>query len=106
MAVKIRLTRMGDKDSAFYRVVVTDSKQARDGKYIENLGTYDPKTVDKVEGIKIDADRAKYWLGVGAQPTETAHALFVKAGIVDAVPHKAKANAKPTAAKPKKSDKK
>jgi len=106
VAVKIRLTRMGDKDSAFYRVVVTDSKQARDGKYIENLGTYDPKTADKIQGIKLDVDRAKYWLGVGAQPTETAHALFVKAGIVQAQPYKAKANAKPAAPKAKKSDKK
>jgi len=106
VAVKIRLTRMGDKDNAFYRVVVTDSKQARDGKYIENLGTYDPKTVDKVQGIKLDADRAKYWLSVGATPTDTAHDLFVKAGIIEAKSTKLKTNAKPATPKPKKSEKK
>ena len=103
MAVKIRLTRMGDKDSAFYRVVVTDSRQPRDGKYIENLGTYDPSVEDKVQGIKLNAERAKYWLGTGAQPTDTAKALLVKAGIVEAAPFKAKPNAKPPKVKePKK----
>jgi len=100
VAVKIRLTRMGDKDNAFYRVVVTDSKQARDGKYIENLGTYDPKIEDKTQAIKLNADRATYWLGVGAQPTETAKALLVKAGIAKPIP--TKPSAKPSAPKPKK----
>ena len=104
MAVKIRLTRMGDKDSAFYRVVVTDSKQARDGRYIESLGTYDPKIEDKLAAIKLDADRAKYWLGVGAKPTETAQALLVKAGIVE--PKKVAPKKKPSAPKPKKTEKK
>ena len=94
---------MGDKDSAFYRVVVTDSRQPRDGKYIENLGTYDPKIEDKAKAISLNAERANYWLSVGAQPTETANALLVKAGIIEAKPFKAKPNAKPPKVKePKK----
>lgn len=80
MAVKIRLTRLGDKKSPFYRVVVTDSRKARDGAYIENLGTYNP-LVNPVE-IKINEERAKYWLGVGAEPTETARSLLVKSNIL------------------------
>ena len=80
MAVKIRLTRLGDKKSPFYMVVVTDSRKARDGAYIENLGTYNP-LVNPAE-IKINEERAKYWLGVGAQPTETARNLLVKSNIL------------------------
>ncbi len=80
MAVKIRLTRMGDKKSPFYRVVVTDSRKARDGEYIEKLGTYNP-LVTPAE-IKLDADRTKYWLSTGAQPTETARTLLVSQGLL------------------------
>ena len=80
MAVKIRLTRLGDKKSPFYRVVVTDSRKARDGEYIEKLGTFNPLT-DPAE-IKLDVERAKYWLGNGAQPTETARTILVKEGIL------------------------
>ncbi len=80
MAVKIRLTRLGDKKSPFYRVVVSDSRTARDGKVIENVGTYNP-LVNPIE-VKINGERVKYWLSQGAQPTETAKTLLVKEGII------------------------
>lgn len=79
--VKIRLTRLGDKKAPFYRVIVADSRSSRDGKFIDMLGTYNP-LVEPVE-IKIDAEKTKEWLGKGAQPTDTAKALLVKAGIIE-----------------------
>lgn len=82
MAVKIRLTRLGDKKSPFYRVVVADSRTSRDGKVIDKIGTYDPKT-DPAE-VKIDVEKAKDWLVKGAQPTETAKTILVKAGVLEA----------------------
>jgi len=82
MAVKIRLTRMGDKKSPFYRIVVADSRKARDGAYIEKLGTYNPLT-NPVE-IKLDVESTKKWLSNGAQPTETARNILVKEGILQA----------------------
>ncbi len=75
--VKIRLKRMGMKKSPFYRIVVTDSRNTRDGRFIEEIGYYNPVS-DPVE-LKVDAERAKYWLSVGAQPTDTARALLNKA---------------------------
>ena len=81
MAVKIRLTRMGDKKSPFYRVIVADSRSPRDGRFIDTIGTYNPLT-DPAE-IKIDAEKAKKWLSSGAQPTETAKSLLVKSGIIE-----------------------
>ncbi len=81
MAVKIRLTRLGDKKTPFYRVVVSDSRVARDGAYIDLIGTYDPLK-NPVE-IKLNADLAKEWIKKGAQPTDTAKALLVKAGIIE-----------------------
>jgi small subunit ribosomal protein S16 len=81
MAVKMRLTRLGDKKTPFYRVVVADSKVARDAKYIDLVGTYNPLT--NPEEIKIDAEKAKKWLANGAQPTETVKALLNKAGITE-----------------------
>ena len=80
MAVKIRLTRVGDKKSPFYRVVVADSRSPRDGKFIEVLGTYNPLT-DPAE-IKINNERAIDWIKNGAQPTETARVLLVKSGAI------------------------
>ena len=80
MAVRIRLTRLGDKKSPFYRVVVADSRRSRDGKVIEKLGTYDPLK-DPAE-VKIETERAKYWLSNGAEPTETAKTVLVKAGVI------------------------
>lgn len=81
MAVKIRLTRLGDKRSPFYRVIVADSRSPRDGRFIDLIGTYNP-LVDPAE-IKIDAEKAKKWLANGAQPTDTARALLVKSGIIE-----------------------
>ena len=77
----MRLTRMGAKKAPFYRVIVADSRSPRDGRFIEEIGYYNPLT-NPVE-IKIDAEKAKQWLGNGAQPTETVKALLKKSGIVD-----------------------
>ena len=82
MAVKMRLTRMGDKKAPFYRVVVADSRVARDAKYIDLIGTYNPLT--NPAEVKIDAEKAKTWIKNGAQPTDTVKALLVKEGIVEA----------------------
>jgi small subunit ribosomal protein S16 len=79
MAVKIRLRRMGQKKAPFYRVVVSDSRSPRDGKFIDEIGTYDP-TVEP-SAVVIDAEAAKKWLNNGAQPTETVAKLFKQAGI-------------------------
>ena len=76
--VKIRLRRMGAKKAPFYRVVVADSRFPRDGRFIEEIGTYNP-CVSPAE-IKIDAERAKEWIKTGAQPTETVRDLLKKAG--------------------------
>ncbi|PKM72463.1 MAG: 30S ribosomal protein S16 [Firmicutes bacterium HGW-Firmicutes-16] len=75
--VKIRLHRMGAKKNPFYRIVVADSHSPRDGKFIEEIGTYDPLSTPS--GIKVDSERAKYWIANGAQPTETVRALLKKA---------------------------
>lgn len=81
MAVKIRLTRMGDKKSPFYRVVVADARVARDGKYIEQIGTYNPlKTPAE---IKINNEIATKWIKNGAVPTETAKTLLQKVGVLE-----------------------
>ena len=79
MAVKIRLRRMGAKKAPFYRVVVADSRYPRDGRFIEEIGTYNPMTDPAT--INIDADAAKKWLNNGAQPTDTVKGLFKKANI-------------------------
>ena len=79
--VKMRLTRMGQKKAPFYRVVVADSRYPRDGRFIEEIGYYNPLT-DPVE-VKLDADKAKAWLAKGAQPTETVKDLLKKSGIID-----------------------
>ena len=81
MAVKIRLRRMGAKKAPFYRVVVADSRFPRDGRFIEEIGYYNP--ISNPVEIKIDADKAKTWIQNGAQPTETVKALLKKNGIVD-----------------------
>ena len=75
--VKIRLRRMGAKKSPFYRVVVADSHFPRDGRFIEEIGTYDPMA--DTDKIKVDMERAKYWIANGAQPTDTVKALLKKA---------------------------
>ena len=75
--VKIRLRRVGAKKAPFYRVVVADSHFVRDGRFIEEIGTYDPLTEPAT--IKIDMERAKYWISNGAQPTDTVRGLLKKA---------------------------
>ena len=80
MAVKIRLRRMGAKRAPFYRVVVADSRYPRDGRFIEEIGTYNPMR-DPAE-IKIDADKAKKWIANGAQPTDTVKSILKKEGIL------------------------
>ncbi len=78
--VKIRLKRMGMKKVPFYRLVVTDSRNARDGRFIEEIGYYNPLT-EPVD-LKIDDERAKYWLSNGAQPTDTVRGLLKKGGVL------------------------
>jgi len=80
MAVKIRLRRMGAKKAPFYRVIVADSRSPRDGRFIEEIGYYNPLT-DPAD-VKIDAEKATKWLKNGAQPTETVKALLKKQSII------------------------
>ena len=81
MAVKMRLRRMGMKKAPVYRVIVADSRSPRDGRFIEEIGYYNPLT--EPAEIKIDAEKAKKWIANGAQPTETVKSLLKKSGIVD-----------------------
>lgn len=81
MAVKMRLTRLGDKKYPTYRIVVVDSRKARDGEYIDKIGHYNP-TTNPAE-IVIDNDKAKDWLAKGVQPTETVRALLLNAGVIE-----------------------
>lgn len=80
MAVRIRLKRMGKKKQPFYRVVVADIRSPRDGRFIENIGTYAPG--EDPAGISIQEERALYWLDQGAAPTDTVRSLFSKTGIL------------------------
>lgn len=79
MAVKIRFKRMGAKKNPFYRVVVADSRSPRDGRFIEEIGNYNPATKE----FNVDAEAAKKWIGNGAQPSDTVRALLKKNGIID-----------------------
>ena len=81
MAVKIRLRRMGAKKNPFYRIVVADSRYPRDGRFIEEIGTYDP--LKTPADVKIDADQAKQWIANGAQPTDTVKDILKKSGVID-----------------------
>jgi small subunit ribosomal protein S16 len=81
MAVKIRLKRMGAKKTPFYRVVVADSRFPRDGRFIEEIGTYNPLT--NPAEVKIDTEAAKKWMANGAQPTDTVRALLKKSGAIE-----------------------
>ena len=78
--VKIRLRRMGAKKAPFYRIVVADSRYPRDGRFIEEIGFYNPM-VEPAE-VKVDAEKAKKWIANGAQPTDTVKALFKKHGVI------------------------
>ena len=79
--VKLRLKRMGSINKPFYRIVTLDSRKKRDGIYLESIGYYDPKTDPFT--LKVDVDRALYWLGVGAQPSDTVRSLLKKAGVME-----------------------
>ena len=81
MAVKIRLRRMGAKKAPFYRVVVADSRDPRDGRFIEEIGYYNPTTEPAT--VKIDAEAAKKWIGNGAQPTDTVRSILKNQGIIE-----------------------
>ena len=80
MAVKIRLRRVGAKKAPFYRIVVADSRYPRDGRFIEEIGYYNPMENPSV--VKVDADKAKEWIKNGAQPTDTVKVLFKKNGVL------------------------
>ena len=80
MAVKIRLRRMGAKKNPFYRIVVADSRYPRDGRFIEEIGTYDP--LKTPADVKIDADKAKQWIANGAQPTDTVKDILKQSGVI------------------------
>ena len=77
--VRIRLKRMGTNHKPFYRIVIADQRRARNGKFIETVGTYDP-TYSPAK-IEVDEERAKYWIGVGAQPSEVVRILLTKKGL-------------------------
>ena len=78
--VKIRLRRMGAKKAPFYRIVVADSRYPRDGRFIEEIGTYNPMTADAE--VKINSERAQQWIKTGAQPTDTVRDILKKAGVL------------------------
>ncbi len=79
MSVRIRLKRMGAKKRPFYRIVVADSRVPRDGRFIEEIGFYNPLTEPKT--IKVDLEKAQKWLSLGAQPSDTVKVLFTQAGL-------------------------
>ena len=78
--VKIRLRRMGQKKAPYYRIIVADSRSPRDGRFIEEIGTYNPLT--NPSELKVDAEKAQQWIKDGAQPTDTVRALLKKAGVL------------------------
>ena len=81
VAVKIRLKRMGSKRKPFYRIVVADSRSPRDGRFIEEIGTYNPLAEPAV--VNVNADRAQEWIKNGAQPTDTVRGILKKAGVLN-----------------------
>ncbi len=81
MSVKIRLKRTGAKKQPSYRIVVADSRFPRDGRFIEELGYYNPRTEPST--VKVDGEKAKKWLANGAQPTDTVRALLKKSGVIE-----------------------
>ena len=97
--VKIRLQKLGRRNRAFFRLVVTDARVKRQGTYLEKLGQYDPIVKDLAKGLVVNVERAKHWIGVGAQPTESAASLLQRAGVVLAkpTPKKVKKDKKPAA---------
>ena len=87
MSVKIRLARGGAKKRPYYQIVIADSRRARDGKFIERVGSYNPMLPkDSPDRVKLNEERIKHWLGVGAQPTDRVHRFLGQAGLTDARP--------------------
>jgi small subunit ribosomal protein S16 len=84
MSTRIRLRRIGRKAVPLYRIVVTERTAPRDGRFIEILGTYDPRQSDPAQKVTVDVDKAKRWLARGATPTETVEALLKRAGVIAA----------------------
>lgn len=82
--VRIRLSRIGRHKRPFYRIHAIDQRDARDGRFIENLGWYNPIEQDEAKQVSINVDRVKHWLSVGAQASDTCNDLFAKNGIIDA----------------------
>ena len=98
MALKIRMSRGGSKKRPFYRIVVADGRMPRDGRFIEKLGTYNPLLPkDSAERVKLDLDRAKYWLGEGAKPSDRVARFLDAAGVVERKPRNNPNKAKPGA---------
>ncbi len=84
MAVAIRLSRGGAKKRPYYKIVVTDARNSRDGKFIERIGSYNPLLAkDNPERVKLDTERARHWLSVGAQPSDRVHRFFDQAGLLE-----------------------
>ena len=81
MAVRLRLKRLGRRHRPYYRVTAVDSRAKRDGRVIEELGFYDPLAKDEASGLRIEKERAEYWLSVGASPSDTVRALLKRSGI-------------------------
>lgn len=82
MSLKLRLARAGTKKRPYYHVVVADARSPRDGRFIEKIGTYDPKLADKDKRVNLIAERAAHWLSVGAQPTDRVARFFDAAGLM------------------------
>ena len=82
MATRIRLRRVGRKKIPLYRIVVADREDSRDGRFIEVLGTYNPKGKTAADKMTVDAEKARHWLSKGATPSETVHALLKQAGVL------------------------
>lgn len=86
MSLKLRLARAGTKKRPYYHVVVADARSPRDGRFIERVGTYDPKLADKEKRVNLVTDRIQHWLGVGAQPTDRVARFFDAAGLLKREP--------------------
>ncbi|WP_169542557.1 30S ribosomal protein S16 [Sphingomonas baiyangensis] len=96
MAISMRLSRGGSKKRPYYRIVIADARRPRDGKFIEKIGTYNPLLAkDSPERVKLDTDRAKHWLGVGAQPTDRVLRFLDAAGVKERAPRNNPNKAKP-----------
>lgn len=97
MSLKLRLARAGTKKRPFYHVVIADARAPRDGRFIEKLGTYNPLLADNDKKVTIDTERARHWLGVGAQPTQRVARFLAAAGLMAAPTQNNPIKAKPGA---------